>query len=207
MQEWTVNTQIDWWIHTSRNEWRREGRSQHIGAWMPSCFLGQSHSEYVLRRESLRHQDHRDSRGQPYRRSFKSGVEYHLHIEDAPARSPLWLLRPRHVLKQWNQGHSSKEHRLRTPAPRVPSPHSSQAPRSIHIREHKQAPTGKEINSLNPRTVACNEEAAAISLQQAATHMFDYNRLSHSMLPSARSQGKRNENTSLEHEARTRAPW
>lgn len=115
-------------------------------------------------------------------------------------------LKTQACVKTVKPGTQLQRTQVRTPAPRVPSPHSSQAPRSIHIREHKQAPTGKEINSLNPRTVACNEEAAAISLQQAATHMFDYNRLSHSMLPSARSQGKRNENTSLEHEARTRAP-
>lgn len=111
-------------------------------------------------------------------------------------------LKTQACVKTVKPGTQLQRTQVRIPAPRVPSPHSSQAPRWIH----KQAPTGKEINSLNPRTVACNEEAAAISLQQAATHMFDYNRLSHSMLPSARSQGKRNENTSLEHEARTRAP-
>lgn len=66
-----------------------------------------------------------------------------------------------------------------------PSAHSTTSP------ENKQATKDKEINSQHLRTASFNEEAAAISLQQAATHMFDYNRLSHSTLPSARAQGKR----------------
>lgn len=131
--------------------------------------------------------------------SFKPELESHLRIQDAAGRS-LLQLKNQAPVKTWKPGAQLPrvQHRTRSPAPSPPSPHSQQAPCSIHLLEHKQAPTGREINSLHPRTASCNEEAAAISLQQAATHMFDYNRLSHSTLPSARAQGKRKENTSTE---------
>lgn len=94
------------------------------------------------------------------------------------------------------------QHMTRNAAPGVSVPNLSK-----HSAPSTSCSTSKEISSLHPRTASCNEEAAAISLQQAATHMFDYNRLSHSTLPSARAQGERNEeNTSTKHKARTQAP-